>query len=219
MTNVAQKQEMVAIKKGIMAKFPLMGPVIARVPFQEDNHVKTAATNGHQVFYSTSYTCQLTFEEKIFLFAHEIMHIAFDHVMRSGDKDPEIWNYATDAVINQMLKASGLPMPAGGIDIPEAAGKSVDEVYENLIQANYQQKHVGVQGQHGLWEDAVKEAAKKQNKQMINPQISAEREKQFMQTNEAFKQEQHQAQNVKLTKCVINPNRSYLKNYTTQLTK
>ena len=43
----------------------------------------------------------ITKEEQTFVFAHEVCHIAFNHILRSEGKDEDIWNIATDAVINQ----------------------------------------------------------------------------------------------------------------------
>ena len=66
------------------------------------------------------------------------MHDAFDHIMRSKDKDPELWNIATDVVINQMLKAAGLPLIEGGIDMPQATNKSAEEMCEILKEKKQQ---------------------------------------------------------------------------------
>ena len=122
------------VKQGVLSKFPLLGSVMAKLIFTSDDQVETAETNGKQVKYSPSFLSKLSFEERMFLLAHEVMHVAFDHIMRSRGKDVERWNIATDAVINQMLMEANLPLPQGGINLPEAKGKSADEVYEMLAQ-------------------------------------------------------------------------------------
>lgn len=226
MIHNTETKEIQSIKKGIVSHFPLLESFMLRVPFQKTNDVKTAATNGHQVFYSDSYTSKLTFEEKIFLFAHEIMHIAFDHVMRSDNKDPEIWNQATDAVINQKLKASGLPMPAGGIDIPEAANNSAEEMYEKLMKKKTKNpvvktQVVNTQGEHKLWEDAVKAAIADLSQKQTDPEISSQREKNFTPANEELKKEieakirdylHFSGKSKKLTTFTLQVNRDHLKN-------
>ena len=226
MVHNTETKEIQSIKKGIVSHFPLLESFLLRVPFQKTNDVKTAATNGHQVFYSDSYTSKLTFEEKIFLFAHEIMHIAFDHVMRSDNKDPEIWNQATDAVINQKLKASGLPMPAGGIDIPEAANNSAEEMYEKLMKKKTKNsvvktQVVNTQGEHKLWEDAVKAAIADLSQKQTDPEISSQREKNFTPANEELKKEieakirdylHFSGKSKKLTTFTLQVNRDHLKN-------
>jgi predicted metal-dependent peptidase len=39
-----------------------------------------------------------------FILAHEVLHIAFRHSHRLLGRDPRLWNVATDAVINEMLR-------------------------------------------------------------------------------------------------------------------
>jgi predicted metal-dependent peptidase len=39
-----------------------------------------------------------------FVLAHEVLHIAFRHSHRLLGRDPRLWNIATDAVINEMLR-------------------------------------------------------------------------------------------------------------------
>ena len=143
------------VKQGVLSKFPLLGSVMAKLIFTSDDRVETAETNGKQVKYSPSFLSKLSFEERMFLLAHEVMHVAFDHVMRSRGKDEKRWNIATDAVINQMLLEANLPLPQGGVNLPEAKGKSADEVYEMLAQDKQNQNQNPQQ--HQAWGDAVKQ--------------------------------------------------------------
>ena len=71
---------------------------------------------------------------KFFLFAHEICHVAFEHIFRSEGKDKRLWNIATDSVINALLKQDGLPMIEGGVDIPEAINYDAEEMYNKLLE-------------------------------------------------------------------------------------
>ena len=182
--NVQQKSIIENIKNGVLRKFPLLGATMSNLTFESSNNIPTAATNGEKVFYSPEFVEELSYDERIFLFSHEIMHDAFDHIMRSKGKDPELWNIATDAVINQMLKLANLPLPEGGVDMPEANGKSAEEMYEILLekqQQNEQNQNGENNGnnqqneqqngqdnnssQHSMWEDAVNQAEQKQQEQ------------------------------------------------------
>lgn len=136
------------IKKGVLIKFPMLGATMANLIFEPNSEIGTAATNGEKVYYSPEFVDKLSYEERVFLFSHEIMHDAFNHILRSKGKNPELWNYATDAVINQMLKKAKLPLPEGGIDIPEAINKSAEEMYEILQKQQDNQQQNG-QGQNG----------------------------------------------------------------------
>ena len=73
-------------------------------------------------------------EQKQFVFAHEIMHVAFNHILRSKGRNQRLWNIATDSVINQILKNEKLSMTEGGVDITEAVNHSAEEMYEKLLK-------------------------------------------------------------------------------------
>jgi len=191
-----QKRMIENIKSGVLRKFPLLGATMANLTFESNDEIKTAGTNGKEVIYSPKFVEELTFDERVCLFSHEIMHVAFDHIMRSKGRDKKLWNKATDSVINQMLKSANLPLPAGGVDIAEAVDKSAEEMYEILKEQKKQQEEErmqnqsnnqnndnqnaennqeaqGGQGRHDMWEEAIKRAEKEeQEKQQEGKSIS-----------------------------------------------
>ena len=109
-----------SIKIKLLVKYPFFGSVVANSTFVEEPSISTAATDGENIYYNPSFIESLTDDQKVFVFAHEVCHIAFDHIFRSEGKDNKLWNIATDSVINAFLMQDGLPMVDGGIDIPEA---------------------------------------------------------------------------------------------------
>ena len=188
MKNGSHNQEKMIqiVKNGILRKFPLLGATMSNLTFEPSTAVQTAGTDGEKVLYNEKFVEGLSFDEKVFLFSHEIMHVAFDHIMRSKGRDHKLWNQATDAVINQMLQAENLPMIEGGVDIKEALNKSAEEMYEKLKLQKEQQSQNGQNGeqqegeqneqqgqngdsenqqaghdQHDMWEDAIKKAEQK----------------------------------------------------------
>ena len=205
--NLEEEQKVIdKIKNGVLRKFPLLGATMSILTFEPKESILTAETDGKRVFESPKFINSLTDDEKVSVFSHEIMHCAFDHIMRSKDKDLECWNMATDAVINQMLKDAGLPIPKGGIEMPEAKGKSAEEVYDMLkqnkesLEHNNQQEEnqesifTKNQGNHYIWIEAVKKAEEEQMKnqgqqaeanQINNPNI----EKDFTKANIDLKQQ------------------------------
>lgn len=52
------------------------------------------------------YTSQIdyTYENLVFVICHELLHVLNKHGLRKGDRIPEIWNVATDHVIEEFLK-------------------------------------------------------------------------------------------------------------------
>ena len=117
------------IRTKTLVKYPYFGTITTNVTFHEDNTIPTACTNGYDIFYSQEFMNELTEDQQVFVIAHEISHIAFNHINRRIDKDPEIWNIATDAVINAFLMEDGLPNIEGGINMPWASKFNAEELY------------------------------------------------------------------------------------------
>ena len=104
----------------MLVKYPFFGSVVANVKYKETKEIKTAATDGKTIYYNPDFLESLNVEQQTFTFAHEVCHIAFNHILRSEGKNQKIWNTATDAVINQFLMRDGLEKMEGIVDMPEA---------------------------------------------------------------------------------------------------
>jgi len=148
-----------SIKRKMLVKYPFFGSVVANVDYKANKGVPTAGTDGKVIHYNPDFLANLSVEEQTFIFAHEVCHIAFNHILRSEGKDPTIWNKATDAVINAFLKRDGLKMVEGGVDIADAINYDAEQLYEKLLkekqqqqqqgQGNQSQQQNGQQGQQG----------------------------------------------------------------------
>lgn len=121
------------LKRKVLAMYPFFGSVAANVEYQEIEDTGIMKNDGSTIFYDPRYMSTLSDNDQLFLLAHELCHIAFEHKERGVGKDPTVWMSATDAVINQMLKRDGLEIISGGIDYPEAIDYSAEEYYELLL--------------------------------------------------------------------------------------
>ena len=184
------KYDIAVLKRKMLVKYPFFGSVVASVGYKENKDIPTAGTDGETIYYNPEYLESLSVEEQTFVFAHEVCHIAFNHILRSEGKDPELWNIATDGVINQFLKRDGLKMAKGGVDIAEAIKYDAEQLYEKILQEkqqrqqqqqnqeNQQQSGVGSgedlqeeekqqdvgHDTHSMWEQAVKKHKEEQEK-------------------------------------------------------
>ena len=102
-TVLEQQEEIQYIKEQVLAKFPLLGVTMMPLSVVPDDRIGTAATDGHRIIYSPKFFNTLSDEQKQFVFAHEVMHVAFNHILRSKGRNQRLWNIATDSVINQIL--------------------------------------------------------------------------------------------------------------------
>ena len=201
MENTQEMNEYIKkIKCGVLSKFPLLGAVVSNMKFISSD-VNTAQTDGNNIYFNKKFMDSLTYKENLAVFAHEIMHVAFDHILRSKDKDMYTWNIATDAVINQMLKAEDLPLPKGCVDMLDAKNKSAEEMYTKLIQEKeFKQNNrnndnneddnssSGGFDSHSNWGDIVKKIERSKGGQG-NIENSKILEKNFTKTNDELKKD------------------------------
>lgn len=170
------KYDIAALKRKMLVKYPFFGSVVASVGYKENKDIPTAGTDGETIYYNPEYLEGLSVEEQTFIFAHEVCHIAFNHILRSEGKNPELWNIATDGVINQFLKRDGLKMAPGVVDMAEAINYDAEQLYEKQSQEqsggesgeNSQKEDKSKQDvghdTHSMWEQAVKKHKEQQEK-------------------------------------------------------
>lgn len=169
-------------KRKMLAKYPRFGSeiAVANIEFKDNLKYNTAATDGKNIYVDPNYFADLSENDRLFTIAHEIMHIKFMHMYRLKDKsgvkrDPELWNIATDAIINANLERDGFTIKEGYVNMPEALDYSAEEFYQKLLkekekkeqeQKNNQNSDEGKsQGDdHSLWEEAFKEQQNSQKK-------------------------------------------------------
>lgn len=119
----------------VLVKYEDFGNIIANtkfIPHQLGD--APLCTDGKRIYYNPEFLYNLSEDEQTFCFAHEISHIALDHIKRSKGKEHELFNIATDAVINAQLKKDGLPFIPGVVDMPEASKFSAEEIYDKLMK-------------------------------------------------------------------------------------
>ena len=80
----------------------------AEVNVEEHPGVDVAATDGKRILLSPSRFTPKPMPEKLFIYAHEVLHCAFSHPLRRGEREPRLWNIAADIVVNGVLAQSGL---------------------------------------------------------------------------------------------------------------
>lgn len=156
------KYDIATLKRKMLVKYPFFGSVVASVGYKENKDIPTAGTDGETIYYNPEYLESLSVEEQTFIFAHEVCHIAFNHILRSEGKDPELWNIATDGVINQFLKRDGLKMAPGGVDMAEAINYDAEQLYEKLLQEKQQRQQQQQNGGGGQSNDEQQQSQSQQ---------------------------------------------------------
>lgn len=132
---------------------PFVAAVMTRVKREVTTAIPTAATNGSVCKYNPDFVAKQTDEQLFGLVLHEALHVVLMHMWRRDDRDPALWNFANDAIINAYIKARGYPLPDGGVHLAWVRDShSSEEVYEALKKQQQQgpqgkQAGMGQQGQ------------------------------------------------------------------------
>ena len=129
------------VKRKLLAKYPRFGSEIAgaNIEFKDNLKYHTASTDGKNIYVDPNYFATLNENDRLFIIAHEIMHIKFKHMYRLKDKsgvkrDPELWGIAADAIVNANLERDGLTIKEGYVNMPEALNYSTEEFYQKLLR-------------------------------------------------------------------------------------
>lgn len=143
---VAQQRVDLAANK-MALRDPFIAAVMTKVTREVSaTRVPTAGTNGTQMWFNPDFIAPLSDEQLYGLYLHEAMHVIFMHSWRHEGRNPQLWNIATDAVINTIILKEGRVLPAGGVN---TGGFSVpwvtlemtpEEVYERLRKEMQDQK-------------------------------------------------------------------------------
>ncbi|MBO5138229.1 MAG: hypothetical protein J6B89_01145 [Bacilli bacterium] len=178
-------------KRLLLLKYPRFGSDLAqaKIEYKTDLKYHTAATDGTNVYFDPEYLKSLNEDDRIFLLAHELMHIKFMHAHRLEDKngqkrDHDVWNEVTDAIINANLERDGFIIKKGYITDPEALYYTAEELYQKKLkekqakQKDGQSSESGQNGNqhqkqqpsqeptlkddHSLWEEAFEKLKQKQ---------------------------------------------------------
>ena len=177
-----------AIKRKLLIKYPTFGSVIANLEFQASKDIATAGTDGKVLLYNPKFVSGLSDKERTFLFAHEVCHVAFEHIFRSEGKDKQLWNIATDSVINALLKQDGLPMIEGGVDIPEAVNYDAEEMYNKLLEEKKKQQEQ--QSSQGKQEQQSSQGSQEQQNSQGNQEQQSSQGSQKQQSSQDSQEQQ-----------------------------
>lgn len=129
-------------KRWVMNHMPLLGALAAQVRIVADAKlcermdIGIAAVNeflGEMYFNPER---RLSDAETLFVYVHELLHVALLHGSRLQGRDPEVWNFACDFVINGWLIEMGVgSVPKSGLLYdPRLKNCSAEEVYDLLIK-------------------------------------------------------------------------------------
>lgn len=121
-------------KTQIVLQHPFWAVILLKRQLTLNYSVPTASINRRsQITINPAWAKDFSVQQLVFLLCHEVGHEVFDHINRCGSRNPAKWNRAGDAVINDLLKASGVgDFISGGVDMPGSKDRTTDAIYNEL---------------------------------------------------------------------------------------
>ena len=131
------REKILSARVSLVLNHGFFGNLAMRLKLENgDTWCETAATDGRKFYYNTEFINAMTVGEMMFLFCHELLHAAYDHVGRSTrEHNHKLANIAMDYVVNADLIKHGL-----GTKIDPCLydrkydGWSWEQVYDDLRQ-------------------------------------------------------------------------------------
>ena len=102
---------------------PFFGSLALRLKLVADWLTDTGYTDSVVIGFNPQFILGLTVSHRMFLVAHEVLHVVLKHTARLGHRDPHTANMAMDYVINLILKDAGFDVLKGAL---------IDEAYRNM---------------------------------------------------------------------------------------
>ena len=134
------------LKRLMSIRYPRFATEIANanISYHTGLKFKTACTDGKNIYVDPDFIAKLSEEDRLFVIAHELMHVKFQHPQRikinPDITDLELWNQACDAVTNANLVEDGFVLKQGYVNRPEAINFSAEEFYHILLKEKSQNK-------------------------------------------------------------------------------
>lgn len=127
MPSAAQK--MVKARANLVMGHPFFGTLALRLKMVPDNSIETSATDGVVLRYNEKYVDKMPLTKVQGMLAHTVMHPAFLHHTRRGNRDKKKWNKACDYSINTILQNAGFDLPEGKYVNPAYNGMTAEHIF------------------------------------------------------------------------------------------
>jgi predicted metal-dependent peptidase len=140
--DLAQRVSMKITKARVKMLFqqPFFGTLVTRLQiFAADKWLPTMAVDGKYLYFNHEFVDMLEMDELVFVFAHEILHMVYDHIGRtkSYGMDHKLANIAQDYVVNDELiqvNVGKFPVTVPGLHDLKYRGWNSEKVYEDLLK-------------------------------------------------------------------------------------
>jgi predicted metal-dependent peptidase len=132
------REKLISARVCLLLNSPFFGNLCTRLRLINSNSwLKTAATDGKNFYYNSHFINMLGDKEVEFLFGHEVLHVAYEHIYRRDSRHPQLWNIACDYAVNQDLvkcKIGTLITTVPALYDKKYTNWSAEKIYDDLYE-------------------------------------------------------------------------------------
>jgi predicted metal-dependent peptidase len=148
------KEDISDIQAVLSVQFPFIASLGSRCRIVASEKIPAPAgvSKDNCLLINPNYWEQLMLKDRVYIYAHEVCHIAFQHRERRGNRKPNIWNIVVDAEVNDSLdevlsrNIGAITMHDISILINESLDNtrrySAEELYDKLIKNTITIKYI-----------------------------------------------------------------------------
>jgi predicted metal-dependent peptidase len=134
-SNLSAKDRIVKVRINFLREHPFFANVALYLDLVEDKHFPTMGVNAEgELRFNPDFVNKYDFRDLKMIIAHETLHLALLHLVRVGNRDKMVWNFATDIAINNLLEEQGFHVPNEFLKEYKYKRMSAEEIYDILIQ-------------------------------------------------------------------------------------
>lgn len=108
---------------------PFFGSLALRLPIRADSTRKTLAADGHEIRYAPAWVAETNADFIKTAIARVVLACALKHHTRRAERDPELWQHASQLVTHALLRDAGFRLPP---DAQAWDDLSVEQAYDRL---------------------------------------------------------------------------------------
>lgn len=134
--DAVAREKLITARVALLIKSAFFGNLVTRMKLvNADETIETIATDGRTFYYNSRFVNALSSGEVQFGFAHEILHVVYDHFGRRESRDHRLANVAADYCVNADLKKHNVGTFITTVPClydPKYEGWSFEQVYDDL---------------------------------------------------------------------------------------
>lgn len=182
MTQYTASEKLTIARIALQRKHPFYAYLAMKLKVVEKPEVGTAGVDGKgKMYYAPDFINKLSTDELVFLWAHEVGHLIFEHVALKGKRNHILWNMAGDYAINLLLQRDNVgKFIQGGLTDNKYVDWTAAAIYEDLLKdaeaaaKKYQEaQDGGGADNHDAWGELTEEEQQKVSKEWQQAAVSA----------------------------------------------